>query len=149
MADTKDRMQRLRNRRRAEGARAMEVWVEMDTVALMAKLKCPMETVNDLIRRAILALAVQSGHQLPEGQPTLEPPLQKPTLSPKKRFSIMLQYGFRCFYCGRSPVEDVITLTIDHLNPKHAGGTDDEGNLVPACDVCNRGKGGTAIIPPA
>lgn len=41
----------------------------------------------------------------------------------------------QCHYCGE-PAE-----TIDHVIPKSRGGTDEPGNLVPACRRCNASKG--------
>lgn len=43
--------------------------------------------------------------------------------------------GRRCFYCGTGPAE-----TVDHVVPLLRGGTNYEGNLVPACRPCNSSK---------
>lgn len=40
-----------------------------------------------------------------------------------------------CAYCG-APAQ-----THDHVTPKSRGGTDDPGNIVPACWSCNTSKG--------
>lgn len=46
------------------------------------------------------------------------------------------QFGGCCFYCGqRKP------LTRDHVIPVSRGGSDDIGNIVPACRPCNAAKG--------
>ena len=46
----------------------------------------------------------------------------------------------RCAYCGilTNPFHN---FTIDHIVPRHLGGTDDPGNLLPACASCNSSKG--------
>ncbi len=46
---------------------------------------------------------------------------------------------FRCVYCGYTgkTFETWRYLTIDHLNPRASGGTEDDGNLVTACMDCN------------
>jgi 5-methylcytosine-specific restriction endonuclease McrA len=44
----------------------------------------------------------------------------------------------RCQYCGNSGVE----LTLDHVVPRHRGGTHEWENLVAACRPCNHRKGG-------
>lgn len=41
-----------------------------------------------------------------------------------------------CTYCG----EDNFPMTVDHVKPLSKGGTDDRGNLVPACRPCNTEK---------
>jgi hypothetical protein len=73
-------------------------------------------------------------------------------MSPSKRltnkefFRVMKRSGGRCWYCGlkifpntasASPVNNV---TIDHLIPVSAGGSDDLDNLVACCRTCNSAK---------
>lgn len=41
-----------------------------------------------------------------------------------------------CRKVGRS----VIATTVDHIKPKHLGGTDDEDNLQSLCEPCHRAK---------
>jgi 5-methylcytosine-specific restriction protein A len=41
-----------------------------------------------------------------------------------------------CRAAGRA----VIAATVDHIVPKHLGGTDDESNLQPLCWPCHRAK---------
>jgi hypothetical protein len=54
-------------------------------------------------------------------------------------------WGWRCFYCGKpiheNPESILDALTKDHLVPISRGGSDNIGNLVPACFNCNRLKG--------
>src|ERR1700686_5146052 len=62
---------------------------------------------------------------------------------------LVIAWGWRCFYCGR-PVEERPELvwdmlTKDHLTPVSRGGSDDIGNIVPACFNCNRLKGTMTI----
>lgn len=56
-----------------------------------------------------------------------------------KRFAVLRRDGFACRYCG-AKAPDVV-LHVDHVVPRSAGGSDDEGNLVSACASCNLGKG--------
>lgn len=44
----------------------------------------------------------------------------------------------RCQYCG----EESGQLTLDHVTPRHRGGQHSWENLVAACPLCNRRKGG-------
>ncbi|MCU0698300.1 MAG: HNH endonuclease [Myxococcaceae bacterium] len=52
----------------------------------------------------------------------------------------------RCLHCNRPLVllddgTPVSAITLEHIVPKTAGGTDDLGNLGLACPRCNHGKG--------
>ncbi|MFY1686573.1 HNH endonuclease [Plantactinospora sp. WMMB782] len=44
-----------------------------------------------------------------------------------------------CVYCG-APAEHA-----DHVRPVAQGGSDNTGNLVPACGTCNHGKWGKLL----
>lgn len=60
------------------------------------------------------------------------------SLNLKKRFNLLMNYEFKCAYCGRSPPE--VFLELEHIIPKSKGGEDIEENFVPACFDCNSGK---------
>lgn len=60
------------------------------------------------------------------------------TISKGKRFRIFERDNFACKYCGAKAPD--VTLEVDHVHPRAAGGTDHEDNLVTACWACNRGK---------
>jgi 5-methylcytosine-specific restriction endonuclease McrA len=47
-------------------------------------------------------------------------------------------YEHRCAYCGR----EVERLTPDHVIPLSQGGSNTLSNIVPACESCNKRKGG-------
>jgi len=49
--------------------------------------------------------------------------------------SIKESFDFKCAYCGSR--ED---LTLDHVVPKCAGGSDETKNLVSCCFECNKSK---------
>ena len=55
------------------------------------------------------------------------------------RFRVLRRCQFRCHYCGRRAGD--VTLEIDHVIPRSRGGSDNEANLVAACEDCNLGKG--------
>lgn len=57
------------------------------------------------------------------------------------RLKIYDRDGFKCIYCGRSPVEHGVTLNLDHIIPVAKGGDNTAGNLVTACWQCNQEKG--------
>lgn len=55
-------------------------------------------------------------------------------LTEKVRTAVLLSGP--CAYCG-----DPIVTQVDHVLPLSRGGTDDRGNLTPACKTCNMEKG--------
>lgn len=61
-------------------------------------------------------------------------------ISEERRTRIRQEAGDRCGYC-LSPQHLVLgTLEIDHLQPKAAGGNDEDNNLWLACRLCNNAK---------
>ncbi len=54
------------------------------------------------------------------------------------RREIFRRDNHRCQYCARHSS----ALTVDHVIPRHRGGPHSWDNLVTACPVCNRRKGG-------
>jgi len=54
---------------------------------------------------------------------------------------ILRRDGYRCQYCGRRSRN----LTIDHIVPRYRGGGYSWKNLVAACPMCNRRKGGRSL----
>ena len=63
----------------------------------------------------------------------------KGTINPALRFAVLKKCGFACSYCGQKAPD--VTLEIDHITPRAAGGTDAPENLTAACTTCNAGKG--------
>jgi hypothetical protein len=59
MALGRERMARLRQKRRAYGERAIEVWLDDASAGRLADLRRPGERDSQVIRRALLALEVQ------------------------------------------------------------------------------------------
>ena len=60
----------------------------------------------------------------------------------EKRLALHIRDGFQCCYCGcdlRNAEPGAVTL--DHLVPRCAGGTNDAGNLITACKPCNSSRG--------
>lgn len=54
------------------------------------------------------------------------------------RNAIYARDGFTCVYCG----SDVHALSVDHVVPQSAGGTNLPANLVTSCMPCNEFKAG-------
>lgn len=61
----------------------------------------------------------------------------------EKRLAIYLRDGEACTYCGATSATDIMTL--DHLLPHVAGGTNRESNLVTCCKTCNSSRGDMAL----
>jgi hypothetical protein len=64
--------------------------------------------------------------------------MERKPISKRTRFEIFKRDGFRCAYCGRTPVES--PLHVDHVEAVANGGENDPANLVTACADCNLGK---------
>jgi 5-methylcytosine-specific restriction endonuclease McrA len=58
------------------------------------------------------------------------------TISQHRRAAIYIRDGHQCVRCGCKN-----GLTIDHIIPKAAGGTDGIENLQTLCEDCNQAKG--------
>lgn len=65
-------------------------------------------------------------------------------MTDKKKVSAILRrkiyekYGGKCAYCGQAI--EFRDMQVDHVIPRHIGGTDDEKNYYPACKTCNHYK---------
>ncbi len=57
------------------------------------------------------------------------------------RREVFRRDNYTCQYCGRK----VSNLTIDHVLPRHLGGTHTWTNVVAACPSCNHFKGGRRL----
>lgn len=64
-------------------------------------------------------------------------------IQPAVRCAVYLRGGGRCAWCS-TPLTRA-ALTIDHVIPRAEGGTNHPSNLVPACDECNRERGGGEV----
>ncbi len=64
----------------------------------------------------------------------------RPRIKLTKR-EILRRDDFTCQYCGQRTQ----SLTIDHVIPRHLGGTHEWNNLVTACPACNHHKGGRTL----
>jgi hypothetical protein len=59
-------------------------------------------------------------------------------VSIRTRFEVFKRDGFRCLYCGATPV--MRPLHVDHVIALANGGSNSPANLVTACRDCNLGK---------
>lgn len=57
------------------------------------------------------------------------------------REQVRQAFGGRCGYCGVAETATGAELTVDHFQPRAAGGNDQFENLVYACHRCNLYKG--------
>lgn len=69
--------------------------------------------------------------------------MKRKSTGKRLRFEIFKRDGFRCVYCGSTPVQSV--LRVDHVVPVADGGPTENANLVTACHDCNAGKGATPL----
>jgi len=63
---------------------------------------------------------------------------KRKSTSKRLRFEIFKRDGFRCVYCGATPVQS--PLHMDHVVACANGGTNEPANLVTSCADCNGGK---------
>lgn len=64
---------------------------------------------------------------------------KRKAISKSVRFNIFKRDRFSCQYCGAHPPG--VLLHVDHIHPVAEGGTNDDDNLITACEPCNLGKG--------
>jgi hypothetical protein len=62
-----------------------------------------------------------------------------PNLSARKRDFVYRITGGLCWYCGKT------ANSIDHMMPVCRGGTNQYGNIVPACRSCNNNKSALTV----
>lgn len=55
------------------------------------------------------------------------------------RYEILRRDDHACRYCGAKPPR--VELEVDHVIPRHHGGSNEPWNLTAACRDCNRSKG--------
>ena len=60
------------------------------------------------------------------------------------KLKIIRKYDFKCLYCGHIGSQKNY-LTVDHVFPKHLGGTNSQENLACCCKECN-GKKGSMLL---
>ncbi len=62
-------------------------------------------------------------------------------IRPEKRLALYIRDGFHCAYCGRDLKNAAAAeVTLDHLLPRVAGGTNEATNLITACRACNSSR---------
>jgi 5-methylcytosine-specific restriction endonuclease McrA len=64
------------------------------------------------------------------------------------RYNTFLRDEFKCQYCDYEAADRPATLTLDHVTPRHRGGTTHWGNVVTACPVCNLEKAHHDLMKP-
>lgn len=55
-------------------------------------------------------------------------------------FNVFERDNFRCAYCGKTSYEDGVKLIVEHIFPRSKGGTNDNHNVITACNDCNSRK---------
>lgn len=69
--------------------------------------------------------------------------LTRDGIQTRVRFRVLERDNFRCVYCGATAEQ--ARLVIDHVVSVADGGSNDESNLVAACEECNAGKGRRSV----
>ena len=70
----------------------------------------------------------------------------------KLRFNIFERDSFKCIYCGRSSIEDMVYLEVEHINPMKGKKPDWNNSpieeLATSCKDCNQGKSDNILSLP-
>lgn len=61
------------------------------------------------------------------------------------KFKVLNRDGFKCFYCGKSSIDEDSRLVLDHVIPVTKKGHTGYDNLVTCCTECNSGK--SSMVP--
>jgi len=62
----------------------------------------------------------------------------------KEWWQLLAVTGYRCAYCRRHLTDK--TATRDHIVPLSKGGSNDIGNIIPSCQLCNSKKGSSLPV---
>jgi len=63
------------------------------------------------------------------------------------RWQLLERDGFRCVYCGGTPIYNAVVLQADHIVPLSKGGSNKMSNVVTACSDCNYAKCADHLVP--
>ena len=58
----------------------------------------------------------------------------------KYNFMVFKRDGFKCMYCGKSPIDNGVKLQMDHIIPLNKGGENILDNFITSCLECNHSK---------
>lgn len=93
---------------------------------------------------------LKPGQYKPIADPNTDCPERLPSF--KVRAQVLERDGGTCQLCGAVAGDTVfgrrVRMTLDHIQAKSRGGTDDPHNLRALCNVCNEGRGNTLIQRP-
>lgn len=64
-------------------------------------------------------------------------------LSKNARIALLKRKGFKCCYCPKKLT--LKTMTVEHIEPRSLGGSDEEDNLDIACAPCNEERGNKVL----
>jgi len=67
-----------------------------------------------------------------------------------KRLRVLAKGRWRCWYCGLdflSSPDAFALATVEHLQPRSCGGSDDDKNVVGCCKPCNELRGNYSDLP--
>lgn len=72
---------------------------------------------------------------------TIAKPKNTKRVNKIRRLAVYIRDGFVCMACGRDLREMMACcVTLDHLEPRSQGGSNEGSNLVCACWECNTGR---------
>lgn len=120
-------------------AEQFDLWVLPSHITswLRRRNRCRNRHIDELVTNE-LWIPCAEGHQIAR----LHRPRQerRPFISRAVRFAIYMRDGNVCVICGASE-----RLTLDHIHPFSAGGSDHPDNLRTLCHSCNSRRGAGRI----
>ena len=127
---------RFLNRRRPKGSQTPSLTSRLaNTITWLSRLQ-KLVAVNRIVAETLQFDIQRLRNPHIRGVQYQQGPLYQTTL----RAYVYHRDGGKCVYCGRKPGKDN-PLTLDHIVPRAAGGTDRPDNITAACRQCNHAKG--------
>lgn len=111
-----------------------------------ADLSKPVKRSGANARKARVEATAEAPIEIKAAKPK---PERKP-IGDRQRFRVLHKFHFTCCYCGKKagdtkPDGSIVKMHVDHKVSVKDGGTNDDENLVCACEDCNLGKGRKSV----
>ncbi|HEY8993636.1 MAG TPA: HNH endonuclease [Lacunisphaera sp.] len=115
------------------------IWIkEEKPAAPPIQPRKPAAAIKPTVAKSIAVSSPKAVPPPPAAATTVIPP--KPTTKLEK---LLYRQDWQCFFCGRTLTKE--EASIEHLQPKSAGGKNDDGNVVACCVALNRTMGNMSL----
>ena len=135
-----DECSREQNKIKHENKKTSTVTIKQDKETVKEVTK----NVNELTW--LICYVCHESFKGKEGEWCCSDECKKNAYRPKLHYDIFNRDGFRCNYCGLSPLTHAgVELTLDHVRPWSRARDDRACNIITCCSTCNSEKGTTLI----